>query len=167
MIPISTAVLSGFTFSANWHGFELKLNENVVATLKHPRLWSSDFVAETSSQRWIIQRRGFWGSKGEIMDAASQHPVAEFKSALGGKGTLQFADGQAFHVEAQGWWHPVWRVATKTGEPVLDLHTRVKSVVVHEEARVESERLVILILFTLYRIRQAEEAAAAASAAAS
>ena len=61
----------------------------------------------------------------------------------------------------------MWTVVTQAGERVLELHTREKSVEIDPEAAVANDRLSILILFALYRVRQAEEAAAAASAAAS
>jgi hypothetical protein len=167
MIPTATAVSGGFTFSANWRGFELKQNSRIVGTLKRPSVWSSDYVAATLSQNWIIRRGGLWGNKGEIRDAESQQQIAVFKWGWGGKGSILFGDGQAFLVVTRGCWHPVWTVITQAGPSVLALHTREKSVEIYPEVAVRSDRLSILILFTLYRVRQAEEAAAAASAAAS
>lgn len=167
MIPSSTAVSSGFTFSANWRGFELKHNGQSVATLKRPRVWSADFMAESPSESWVIRRSGFWGNKGEILDGASQRRIAVFQWRWGGQGTLTFADGQTFHVLTRGCWHPVWSVSTEAGLPVLQLYTREKSVEVHEARAAPADRLLVLMLFTLYRVRQAEEAAAAAAVAAS
>jgi hypothetical protein len=167
MIPLSTASSSGFTFSANWRGFELKQNDQIVATLRRPSVWSSNFLAATANENWVIRCGGFWGNKAEIVDAPSQQPIAYFKSAWGGKGTLTFADGQTFFVVTRGWWHPVWIVVTETEQPVLRLHAREKSVELHNVGALAEGRLLLLVLFTLYRVRQAEEAAAAASAAAS
>jgi hypothetical protein len=167
MIPSLTAVSSGFTFSANWRGFELKQNDQIVATLKRPSMWSCDFNAATPSESWVIRRSGFWGNKGEILEAASDKPIATFKWGWGGKGTLSFAGGQTFLIVTRGCWHPVWSVTTETGQPVLQLHTREKSVDVFGSATMAGDRLSVLILFTLYRVRQAEDAAAAALAAAS
>lgn len=166
MIPTSTAVPSGFTFSANWRGFELKRDGQIVATLKRPSMWSCNFVAATPSESWVIRRKGFWGNKGEIRDAGSQQLVASFKWGWGGKGTLTFAEGQTFAVATRGYWHPIWTITTDAGQPVLQLHTRKKSVEVQSEAKVAADRLPILMLFTLYRVRQAEEAAAAGAIAA-
>ena len=167
MTPLSTAVSSGFTFSSNWRGFELKRNEQTVATLRRPSAWSANFLAATGDENWMIRRNGFWGNRAEILEAASQQPIASFKSAWGGKGTLTFADGQTFFVVTHGCWHPVWTVTTETGQPVLKLHTRGKSVELHNPGAVSENRLSLLALFTLYRVRQAEDAAAAASMAAS
>ena len=34
MIPLSTALSRAFTFSSTWRGFELKQNDQIVATLR-------------------------------------------------------------------------------------------------------------------------------------
>ena len=167
MIPSPTAASSGFTFSANWRGFELKHNGQSVATLKRPRVWSADFIAEAPNESWVIRRSGFWGNKGEILDGTSQKRMATFKWGWGGKGTLTFADGEIFLVLTSGCWHPVWSVTTEAGQAVLQLLAREKSVELHEDATLRADRLRVLVLFVLYRVRQAEEAAAAAAVAAS
>jgi len=167
MIPLSTVVSSGFTFSSNWRGFELKREGQIVAILRRPSMWSSTFEASSSHQNWIIVRSGFWGNRAEILEAASKQPIANFKSGWGGKGTLSFADGQTFLVVTRGCWHPVWTVTTEAGQPVLQLHTREKSVELCDTVMLAESRLTLLLLFTLYRVRQAEEAAAAATVAAS
>lgn len=167
MIPFSTAVPGGFTFTSNGRGFELKQGDRMVATLNRARIWSAEFIAATAGQDWVIHRSGFWGNKGEIRDAATQQQVATFKCGWGGKGDVVFADGQKFFVVTRGCWHPVWTVTTEPGEPVFQLHTREKSVELHKVAAVSESRLSLLVLFTLYRVRQAEEAAAVAAAAAS
>ena len=61
----------------------------------------------------------------------------------------------------------MWSVTTEANQPILQLHTREKSVEVHEDAALPADRLLVLMLFTLYRVRQAEEAAAAGAVAAS
>jgi hypothetical protein len=167
MIPLTTAVSSGFTFSENWSGFELKQHDQVVATLRRPSMWSPDFLVETINENWVIRRSGFWGNRADIFDAASQRSIARFKSAWGGKGTLTFAEGPTFLVVTRGCWHPVWTVTTDTGQAVLQLHTRDRSVELYDIAALPESRLSLLVLFTLYRVRQAEEAAVAASAVAS
>src|SRR5215831_20789726 len=167
MIPLSTAVSGGFSFTSNSRGFELKQGDRMVATLNRPRIWSSEFIAAMAGQEWMIHRSGFWGNKGEILNVASQLQIAVFKFGWGGKGDLVFADGQTFLVVTRGCWHPVWTVTTESGDPVLQLHTREKSVELHNTAAVSASRISLLVLFTLYRVRQAEEAAAVAAAAAS
>lgn len=167
MIRLSAAVTSVFTFSANLRGYELRRDNQTIGTLRQPSMWCPNYVAATRDQNWIIRRSGFWGNHAEIRDAASQQPVAAFKSAWGGKGTLVFADGQTFLSVTRGCWHPVWTVTTDTGQPVLQLHTGEKSVEIDGAVVLPESRLPLLVLFTLYRVRQAEDAAAAAAAATS
>lgn len=166
MIPTSTAVPGGFTFSANWRGFELKQDSQTVATLRRPSMWSCHYIAATPSESWIIRRSGFWGNKAEIVDPASKQAIATFKSSWGGRGLLAFADGQMFLSSNRGCWHPVWSVTTETGQPVLRLHKRERLVEVESASPVPQDRMRLLILFTLYRVRQAEEAAAGGAVAA-
>jgi len=167
MIPLPTAVSGGFTFTSNCRGFELRQGDQMVATLNRPRIWSSEVVAAAAGQNWVIHRSGFWSNKAEIMDAASQQQVAVFKSGWGGKGALVFTDGQKFFVVTRGCWYPVWTVTSELGDPVFQLHSREKSVELHNVGAISESRLSLLVLFTLYRVRQAEQAAAVAAAAAS
>ena len=167
MIPVSPALSGGLTFSSNWRGFELRQNNQIVATLSSPNIWCSSFEASTSDENWIIRRSGFWGNRAEIVDRSSGQPIATFKLAWGGKGTLVFADGQTFLSVTRGFWHPMWSLSSESGQAILELHTREKSVHVHNVSQLPARRLALLILFTLFRVRQAEEAAAAASASAS
>lgn len=167
MIPLSSAISLGLTWSkASHQNYELKLNDEVVGTLHRPSLWSSSFLAETQSGRWTFRRAGWLGAGAQILDSGSQQEVATFKSSWSGAGTLTFADGQTFHLECKGWWHPVWSVLAQNGETLLRLHTREKEVDVIADACVTDSRLSLLIMFIWYRVLQAEEDAAAAAIAA-
>ena len=167
MIPSSITVSSGFTFSEHSGGFELKRESLSVGRLARRSMWSSDYEVQFLHESWIIRRSGFWGSRAEIIDVASQQPIATFRSAWGGKGTLSFSDGQTFHVVTRGVWHPVWTVTSETGQPILQLHTREKSVDLQNVEAIAESRLALVVLLTLYRVRLSEEAAAAGAAVAS
>jgi hypothetical protein len=163
MIPISSAISSGFTWSKiSCRSYELKLNHAVVGTLQRPSFWSSNFVAEAQHGRWTFRRGGWLGSGAQIVDSASQQPVATLTSGWGCGGTLTFADGQTFRLESYGWWRPVWSVIAEGGEPLLRLHTREKTVEVLSRA-VPDSRLSLLIMFIWYRKLQAEEDATSAA----
>ena len=108
----------------------------------------------------MFRRGGLLGAGAQIMDAASQQPIATLKSAWAYRGTLTFADGQTFHLECKGWWHPVWSVIGEGGHPVLRLHRRQKAVEVPTGVAVPEDRLLLLIMFTWYQTLQAEEDAA-------
>jgi hypothetical protein len=167
MIPLSSAISLGLTWSKVSHkNYELKLNDEVVGTLHRPSLWSSSFLAETQSGRWTFRRAGWLGAGAQILDSGSQQEVATFKSSWSGAGTLTFADGQTFHFVCKGLWHPAWSVIAANGETLLRLHTREKEVEVSAQSDVADSRVSLLLMFTWYRVLQAEEDAAAAAIAA-
>ena len=164
MIPISIAPSSRYTWSSlpRNQGSELRQDGEVVATLRQPSMWSSNYVASTVDHQWIFRRMGFWGNAAEISDSVSQQTVATFKSSWGGRGTLTFSDGEKFDFVCHGLWHPVWTVLSADGEPMLWLRTREEFVDVKWTSAPKA-RLSLLVLFTLYRVRQAEEDAASAA----
>ncbi len=169
MIPVSSAISVGLTWSKLPHSrkYELKQSGEVVGALRHPGILSSNFVAETPEGRWTFRRSGFYGTGAEIVDSVSEKPIATFKSAWGGRGILTFADGQAFHLECKGWWHPVWSVLAESGELILRIHTREKTVDLPTATAVAESRLSLLIMFAWYRVLQAQEDASAAAMIAS
>ena len=168
MIPLSSsssAISSGLTWSKipQSRDYELKLNGEAVGTLRRPRWFSTSFQAETQDGQWTFRRSGCLGSGAQILDSSSQQQIATFKSKWGGGGTLTFADGQTFQLSCKGWWRPIWSVIGENGQPVLHLHRREKIVEVPPGVGVPSSRLPLLIMFTWYRVLQAEEDAASAA----
>jgi hypothetical protein len=162
MIPLSSssAVSGGLTWSKipGSRDFEFKLNGESVGKLRRGSWLSSSFLAETQSGNWTFRRGGCLGSGAGILDSATQQPVASFKSSWGtGGGDLTFADGQTFQLKCSGWWRPVWSVVADTGATLLQLHAREKTVEVRTGSAVPDERLALLVLFTFYRVLQAEE----------
>jgi hypothetical protein len=165
MIPLSSAISGGLTWSNIAHnlGYELKLSGEVVGTLRRPGFFSSSYLADSQDGHWTFCRGGLLGTGAQILDSASQQQIATFQSVWGGGGALTFADGQTFHLECKGWWHPVWSVIGEDGQPVLHLHTREKTVDLPTGVNVPQNRLSLLIMFAWYRILQAEEDAASAA----
>jgi hypothetical protein len=169
MIYLSSVISGDLTWSKISHrSYELKLNRDVLGTLRRPNFWSSTCLAETQSGHWTFRRGGWFGAGTQILDPTSARKIATFRSVWGsGGGTLTFADGETFSLECEGWWRPVWQVATQTGETLLRLHPREKNVELAEGAALLGTRLSLLILFTWYRVLQGEEDALVAAIAAS
>jgi hypothetical protein len=165
MIPLSSAMSGGLSWTKlpRHQGYELNRNGEAVGSLLRTSFWSSKFLAETKSGRWMFRRGGCLGTGAQILDATSQQPIATFKSKWGDGGALTFADGQTFHLECKGWWRPVWSVIATTGETLLRLHIREKTVELPSASPVSEGRLALLILFTGYRVLQTEEDAASAA----
>jgi hypothetical protein len=168
MIPPSTIATSPYSWSKipRNRGYELKQNGERVGTLKRPSVWSSTFIATTAEAKWIFRRGGFWGGGIEIVDAGSEQPIAVFKGTWTNRGVLRFPDGQSLTLECKGFCHPTWTLRSQTGEAVLWLHAREKTAEVERAVALPEGQLRLLVLFTLYRLRQAEEDAAMVAVAA-
>lgn len=161
MNSLSSAISTDLTWSRISHRtYELKLNREILGRLRRRSLWSSTFLAETQSDHWIF-RRGLWfGASTQILDTFSSRKLATFRSVWGsGGGTLAFADGDTYWLECEGWWRPVWQVTAEHGHTLLRLHAREKSVDLPSTVSVPGSRLALLIMFTWYRVLQAEEEA--------
>ena len=166
MIPISSAISGGLAWSRKGSGYELKLNHEVVGRLHKTNFWSSDYRAESSHGNWKFVRCGRLGNGAEIRDE-NNVCAATFKTGWSGPGTFKFADGQTFLVSSEGCWRPVWKVTTLDGQPVLQVGSREKAVTLEKPLAKQSDltqsRWLLLILFTFYRMRQAEEDGAVAA----
>jgi hypothetical protein len=167
--PISGAVSSGLSWSKipRSRDYELKRNGETVGALRRSGWFATGFLAETQEGRWTFRRGGCFSGGAEILDSASQRRIATFKSSWGtGGGTLTFADGQNFQLRVAGWWRPVWSVLAESGETLLRLHARGKTVELppstQSPASIPTTRLSLLSMFTFYRVLQAEEDAALA-----
>jgi hypothetical protein len=167
MIPPTTAS-SQYSWSKipRNRGYQLKQDGELVGTLERPSMWSSIFIATTAGAQWIFRRRGFWRGRIEIVDAGSEQPIAVFNGTWTNRGVLRFSDGQTLTLECKGLFHPTWILRSQAGEAVLWLHAREKTAEVDSKLRLPEGRLRLLVLFTLDRLRQAEEDAAAVAVAA-
>lgn len=159
MHPLSTAVSPAFTWTdlPRNAGTALKRHDELAGTVTRAGRYSSDYIATTPFGTWKFHRRGLMGTGVEILDSDSHECLAAYKSHWGGRGTLTFADGESFHLECHGLWHPVWKVTTMSGELVLSLHTREQFVDVPDESHIAASRLSALVMFIVSRVRQAEE----------
>jgi hypothetical protein len=164
MIPNPSASIR-FTWSKIPHSrdYELRRNDVVVGTLRHPSIWSSSFVAQTEQGNWTFRRAGYCGTSAEILDSASEKPIATLKYFWGGKRVLTFSDVQAFQLECKGWWHPTWTIARHDGMPVARIPARSNQVEITRPNGVPDDRLTLLIMFAWYQVLQVEENASTAA----
>ncbi len=165
MIPVPLAVSAVPTWKRLPHnqGYELRWTNDDVAILKHPSTFSSSLLATSSHRTWTFRRVGLLGASAEIIDSFSQQRIATYKSGWGGSGTLAFADGQSFHFDCKGVWHPTWTITASQGRVVLWLHSREKTIEVAPDVAFPDTRLFLLAIFALYRVLTAEEDASSAA----
>jgi hypothetical protein len=164
--PSSTAPEYSWSKIPRNRGYELKQNGELAGTLERFSMWSSTFIATAAGAKWIFRRSGFWGGGIEIGEAGSEQPIAVFKGTWTNRGVLRFSDGQTLILECQGFCRPTWTLRSRAGEAVLSLHAREKTVEVDRRVALPEGRLELLVLFTLYRLGQAQEDAAAVAVAA-
>jgi hypothetical protein len=122
-----------------------------------------DFHRHGCREKWVFRRCGFWRGGTEIVDAGAQQRVAVFKATWRTRGVLRFSDGETLTLECKGLCHPTWTLRSPADEAALSLHAREKTAAVDSNVTLPEGRLRLLVLFTLFRLQQAEEDAAAAS----
>lgn len=166
MIPISSAFSGGLVWSKIPHkrGYELKRHSEIVGSLRPTSFWAQEFQAESHQGKWRFRRTGFWRTGTEIVDSSSNAAIAVFRPNWTGGGSLVFSDGQIFRISTKGFWRPVWTVLADTGQPVLSIHSREKTVELPRELHVSEERLTLLLIFAWHIMQQAAEDAAAVAA---
>ena len=167
MIPISSAISGGMVWSKTPYtrGYELKRNGEIVGTLRRKSFWSSDFQAESAHGSWKFRRTGCFLTGTEIVDSNSGVRIAILKPNWTGGGTLAFSDGLTFRLTSKGFWRPVWTVLADSGQPVLSIHWREKTVDLPRELHLSEDRLILLTMFAWHIMRQTSEDAASAAVA--
>src|SRR5579871_5590112 len=103
--------------------------------------WSSEFKAESVHGSWKLRRTGC--SRTEIVDSNSDTRIAIINSSWSG-GTLQFSDGRTYRLIYKGFCRPVWTVLTDSGQKVLSLDAREKTVELAETFDLLEDRLLLL-----------------------
>jgi hypothetical protein len=165
MIPHPSAVSNGLTWTLlpKNRGYEIHQQGEVIGMLLNPDPASSDFRAESGLEKWIFRRSGLVGASAQILEMETRRPVATFRSSWRMLGMLTFADGTVFHLQCKGVWHPVWSIANEDGETVLTLHAQERIVENRNVTHISEERRMLLTMFAIYRVLQAEEDAASAA----
>jgi hypothetical protein len=165
MIPISSSAAGGLVWSKTPYqcGYELRRNGETVGRLERKSFWSSEFHAESAQGRWKFRRTGCFRTATEIVDASSGARIAILRPNWTGGGALEFGDGLTFRLTSKGFWRPVWMVETESGQPVLSVRSREKTVELRRELPLPEERLTLLAIFAWHIMRQASEDAASAA----
>ena len=165
MIPISSAISGGLTWSKAPHsrGFVLNAGGEIVGSLQPTSCWSTEFKAECSDGSWRFRRTGFFRTATEILDAMSNTRVALLTPDWRGGGTVVFSDGQTFRLRSTGFWRQVWTVASQTGEPIMRVRSREKTVELATQFVLPEGRLALLVIFAWYCVQKAAQDAAAAA----
>jgi len=161
MIPISSAISGRLVWSKapGKHGYELKHNGEIVGSLQRTSFGS--FQAESVHGNWKLRRTGCFST--EIVDLNSDTRIAVVNSHWSGA-TLEFSDGRTFRLIYKGFCRPVWTVLTDSGQTVLSLDSREKTVALAKELALPEDRLILLAIFAWHVMQQTSEDAALTAA---
>jgi hypothetical protein len=124
-------------------GYELKRNDEIVGSLQRTSFWSSEFRAKSAHGSWRFRRTGCFRTGMEIVNSNYGTRIAILKPNWSSGGTLAFSDGLTFRLISRGFWWPVWTVLADSGQPVLRIHSREKTVVLATEP-VSEDKLILL-----------------------
>lgn len=84
--------------------YELRADDELIATLRFRSSWGTFATAEGADGCWTFKRVGFWQTKATIRGCGSDTDVAEFKNnTWSGGGTLALSDGRQLSASTNGW----------------------------------------------------------------
>lgn len=91
--------------------YELRADEEVVATLDWGKSWGTLATARTAEGAWTFKRSGFWQQRVGVRPLDSEREIASFAPKWSGDGTLTLAGGRSFHWAGKGFWRleKVWQ----------------------------------------------------------
>ncbi len=101
------------------HNYELRVGDNLYATLRWEKGWGSLAVAETTEGSWSFKRAGFLHPHVTIRNAGAETDIAVYESRWNGKGTLQLPNVQQFQWVNTNFWSSQWGWQNVEGMPVL------------------------------------------------
>ncbi|MCM3870019.1 MAG: hypothetical protein ND895_04910 [Pyrinomonadaceae bacterium] len=99
--------------------YELRADEEIIATLRFRSSFGTFATAESADGCWTFKRIGFWQTKATIRVCGSDTEIASFKNnTWSGGGTLELSDGRQFTATTK-----LWRInlefKSETGETLV------------------------------------------------
>ena len=99
--------------------YELRVMDEILATLRFRSSFSSFATAECADGCWIFKRTGFLQNKVSIYACGSEIEIAVFKKNFWGDGGwLEFTNGRRFRTTAD-FWQTGYAFRSETGEPIV------------------------------------------------
>jgi len=99
--------------------YELRADDELIATLRFRSSWGTFATAESADGCWTFKRIGFWQTKATIRACGSDTELALFKNnTWSGGGTLEFADGRKLLASTNG-WRTTFEFKSETGETLV------------------------------------------------
>jgi hypothetical protein len=114
--------------------YELRTDDELIATLRFRSSFGSFATAESADGCWTFKRVGFWQTRVTIRGCGSETDIASFKNnTWSGGGTLELPDGRKI-LAATNFWKTSFEFKTETGETLVRFKT---GGLVHFSAKVD------------------------------
>jgi hypothetical protein len=99
--------------------YELKSNDELLATLKFNSAFGSLATGECADGKWTFKRVGFLNTHVSIRVAGTENDIAVFRNSTWSQGgTLEFPDGRRFNANSN-FWHSKFEFTDENGEPIV------------------------------------------------
>ncbi len=105
--------------SAWREAYELRANNDVVATLHFRSAFGSLATAQTADDCWTFKRVGFWKTRVTVRRCDAEVDLAVFhNNTWKGGGTLELADGRRY-LASTNTWQTRYEISDEAGESLL------------------------------------------------
>lgn len=99
--------------------YELKSDEEVLATLRFRNSFGSMATGESANGKWTFKRMGFLNTYVSIRAEGSDKDIAVYRNNTWSEGgTLELPDGRHFKVNSN-FWHSQFEFTSESGDPIL------------------------------------------------
>ena len=99
--------------------YELRADDELIATLRFRSSFGSFATAESADGCWTFKRVGFWHTRVTIRGCGSDVDIAAFKNnTWSGGGTLEFSDGRKM-LATTNLWQTNFEFKTEAGETLV------------------------------------------------
>jgi hypothetical protein len=104
--------------------YELRFGDELVATLRFPKMLSTRAILESGEGNWIIERTGFFNAKTVVRQVDSEKDLAVFSANVWrGGGVLEISEGRTLEVRTNA-WRTVSQLLTASGEQLVETKGR-------------------------------------------
>lgn len=99
--------------------FELKSNEELLATLKFSNAFGTLATGECADGAWTFKRIGFLNTHVSIRIAGTENDIAVYRNSTWSQGgTLELPDGRRYKANSN-FWHSQFEFTGKNDEPLI------------------------------------------------
>lgn len=156
--------------------FELRAEDEIVATLGFETLCGSLARAQSADESWTFKRIGFFNPRVTVRKAGEEANLAVYTPRWTGReGTLEFSNGRVYRWVQANFWATRYQISDEAGNPLISFRSGAGksklSDLFKTQARVEIDlrgralpELPLLVLLGWYLIVLQQEDAAAAAA---